>query len=120
MANINDTLSTIMQIEGAMAVSIVDSNNGLMLGSQGKGIDLEYASAGNTELYHAKLKIMKVLGIKENIDDFLITLDTQYHFLIPVQHIEGVFIYAIFSKERSTLALARRRVHDLANELSIS
>ena len=118
--NINDTLSTIMQIEGAMAVSIVDSNNGLMLGSQGKGIDLEYASAGNTELYHAKLKIMKVLGIHEKIDDFLITLDTQYHFLIPVSKIEGVFIYSIFSKERSTLALARRRLHDLADELVLS
>ena len=117
--NIQDTLAEVMKIDGAIAVSVVDGNNGLMLGSQGRGIDLEYASAGNTELYHAKLKIMIVLGINEKIDDFLITLDTQYHFLVPSPKNEGVFIYAIFSKANSTLAMARRRLHDFANELKV-
>ena len=82
MATINQSLNEIMQIEGAIATSIVDSTNGFMLGAEAKAngaIDLEYASAGNTELYHAKQKIMHALNINEKIEDFLITLETQYH-----------------------------------------
>ncbi len=120
MANITQSLDNIMHIEGAIASSIVDSTNGFMLGAQGKGIDLEYASAGNTELYHAKQKIMKALNINEKIEDFLITLETQYHILMPVRHIEGTFIYFVMSKENGTLALARRKLHDIADALEIA
>ena len=116
--NVNAALKEIMLIEGAMASSIVDSNSGFMLGAEGRGIDLEYASAGNTELYHAKQKIMRALGITENIEDFLITLETQYHILMPCHHLEGVFIYFVLGKERGTLALARRKLHDIANVLT--
>lgn len=119
MANISQSLDEIMKIDGAMATSIVDSTNGFMLGAQGKGIDLEYASAGNTELYHAKQKIMKALNINEKIEDFLITMDTQYHILMPIPQVEGAFIYFVMSKADGTLALARRKLHDIATNLVI-
>ncbi len=107
-----------MDIEGAIATSIVDSESGLMLEGDGRGIDLEYASAGNTDLYHAKQKIMKALNINESIEDFLITLETQYHILMPCPHMEGVFIYFVMSKSHGTLALARRLVRDVAKNLT--
>ncbi|MDK4679569.1 hypothetical protein [Kingella negevensis] len=117
MATINETLTEIMDIEGALATSIVDSTNGFMLGSKSRVnslIDLEYASAGNTELYHAKQKIMKALNINEKIEDFLITLESQYHILMPIPQISGAFIYFVMDKENGTLALARRKLHDIA------
>lgn len=119
MAKINQALEELMAIDGAVAVSIVDSNNGFMLGAQGKDLDLEYASAGNTELYHAKQKIMKNLGIQEKIEDFLITMDTQYHILRPVHHLNGVFIYFVLSKSKGTLALARRQISDIGDKLEM-
>lgn len=120
MANITESLSSILNnIEGAKAASIVDSNNGFMLGAEGRGLDLEYASAGNTELYHAKMKIMKALNINEKIEDFLITMETQYHILMPVPHLDGVFIYFVLDKENGTLALARRKLQDIAKKLEL-
>ncbi|MCG7656274.1 hypothetical protein [Wielerella bovis] len=122
MASINETLDEIMEIEGAIATSIVDSTNGFMLGAKAKAngsIDLEYASAGNTELYHAKQKIMQALNINENIEDFLITLETQYHILMPISQIGGAFIYFVMSKEHGTLALARRKLHDIALKIEL-
>lgn len=119
MANVTDTISEIMKIDGAKAVSIVDASTGMMLGAEGKGLDLEYASAGNTELYHAKQKIMKSLNINEKIEDFLITLDTQYHVLVPSKKDDTIFIYAVFMKADCTLALARRKLTELASTLSI-
>ena len=122
MATINQSLNEIMQIEGAIATSIVDSTNGFMLGAEAKAngaIDLEYASAGNTELYHAKQKIMHALNINEKIEDFLITLETQYHILMPIPQIAGTFIYFVMSKEHGTLALARRKLHDIALKVEL-
>ena len=116
---ISQALDECMAIDGAIAASVVDSNNGFMLGAQGKELDLEYASAGNTELYHAKQKIMKNLGINEKIDDFLVTLDTQLHVLMPCHHLEGVFIYFVMSKAKGTLALARRQLKEIAGKLEL-
>lgn len=117
MATIKEVLAEIMKIDGAMAASIVDANSGFMLGSEGKGLDLEFASAGNTELYHAKQKIMKTLGIHENIEDFLITLETQYHILYPIPHVEGTFVYFVMSKHDGTLALARRSIQSIVKNV---
>lgn len=119
MATVKETLETIMKIDGAIATSIVDSNNGFMLGAEGKGLDLEYASAGNTELYHAKMKIMKTLNINEKIEDFLITLESQYHILYPIPHIEGTFVYFVMQKDGGTLALARRAIQAAVKELTL-
>lgn len=70
--SIEQSLQLIVKMEGAMAAAVVDANTGFMLGAMSKSstIDLEYASASNTELYHAKQRIMKSLGIKEQIEDF--------------------------------------------------
>ena len=117
---ISQALDECMAIDGAIAASVVDSNNGFMLGAQGKGLDLEYASAGNTELYHAKQKIMKNLGLtNEKIDDFLITLTTQLHILMPAHQLDGVFIYFVLDKGKGTLALARRQLKDIAAKLEL-
>ena len=62
MANLNESMSELMTIDGAMAVSLVDSNSGMLLAQAGSGVDLEVAAAGNTEVVRAKLKTMKALG----------------------------------------------------------
>lgn len=119
MATVKEVLETVMGIDGAMAASIVDATSGMMLGAQGKGLDLELASAGNTKLYHSKYEIMKALGINQKIEDFLITLEDQYHILQPANHLDGVFIYCVLSIEKSTLALARRTLKSAVAELKV-
>lgn len=117
MATIKEVLSNIMKIDGAMAVSIVDANNGFMLGSEGKGFDLEFASAANTELYRSQQKIMETLGIHEKVEDFLITIETQYHILYPIPHVQGTFVYFVMNKTEGTLALARRSIQAASKDL---
>ncbi len=85
MANLNDSLGTIMKLDGAMCAALVDANSGMMLGSAGHAaLDLELAAAGNTEVVRAKLKTMKSLGLTDTIEDILITLGKQYHIIRPV------------------------------------
>ncbi len=91
----------------------------MLLGSIGSGVDLELAAAGNTEVVRAKLKTMKSLNLNDRIDDILITLGKQYHVIRPLQQHEGLFIYLVLDKDRSNLALARRKTQDIEQKLAV-
>ena len=119
MANIQDSLASIMTIDGCIAAALVDSNSGLVLGKAGSGIDLDLAGAGNTEVVRAKMKAMKSLKLNESIEDILITLGTQYHIIRPMKNKEGLFIYVVLLKDRANLALARMKTADVEKDLSV-
>lgn len=118
MATIKQTLDEILTLDGAMCAAIVDSTSGMMLGSAGSGVDLEVAAAGNTEVMRAKNKTMRALGLNDLVEDILITLGKQYHIIRPASRKEGVFIYVVLDKQRSNLAMARRKVQDVDKELA--
>ncbi|MEJ5031829.1 MULTISPECIES: hypothetical protein [unclassified Comamonas] len=119
MANLNDSLSDLMTMDGALCAAVVDYSSGMMLGSIGSGVDMELAAAGNTEVVRAKMKTMKALGLNDNIDDILITLGKQYHLIRPSQKLAGIFVYYVLDKARSNLALARRKVADVESNMSM-
>ena len=112
MATINQTLEDLLSTDGAICAAIVDSTSGMILGSVGSGIDLEVAAAGNTEVIRSKMKTMRALGLNDVIDDILITLGKQYHIIRPSSRKEGVFIYFVLDKNKSNLAMARRKTMD--------
>jgi len=119
MANIKETLDTMLTIEGAKAAAIVDSDSGMVLGKEGSGLDLDLAGAGNTEVVRAKLKTMKSLGLKDSIDDILISLSSQYHIIRPMGDRPAVFLYLVLDKAKSNLALARMKTKECDESLSL-
>ena len=119
MANIDDSLSGLMGIDGAMGACIVDYTTGMSLGTIGSGVDLELAAAGNTEVVKAKMDTMKSLGIEGGIEDILITLDSQLHIIKPSLNNTGLFIYLVLDKGKSNLALARRKVQSIDEALEV-
>ena len=121
MGNLAQSLEELMQIDGASAAAVVDSNSGMVLGKAGGGgLDLDVAGAGNTEVVRAKMKTMKSLGLKgEGIEDILITLSSQYHIIRPMKNKEGLFIYVVLLKDRANLALARMKTADVEKDLSV-
>ena len=62
---------------------------------------------------------MKSLNLNDRIDDILITLGKQYHVIRPLQQHDGLFIYLVLDKEKSNLALARRKVQDVEQKLAV-
>ena len=118
MAKIKQTLDELMTLDGSMCAALVDSSSGMILGSIGSGVDLEVAAAGNTEVVRAKAKTMRALGLNDVIEDILITLGKQYHIIRPCSRKEGVFLYFVLDKQRSNLAMARRKTQDVDKELA--
>lgn len=119
MSNIEKSLQELMSVDGAMATCIVDYMSGMMLGSSGSGIDLELAAAGNSQVVRAKMETMKSLNISGDINDILITLDNQIHIIKPTLKHDGLFIYLVLDKAKSNLALARRKVQMVENDLVV-
>lgn len=119
MASIQQSLDELLTLDGALVAALVDSDSGMMLGQAGSGVDLELAAAGNTEVMRAKIKTMKSLKLDDVIEDILITLGKQYHIIRPLVRAEGTFFYYVLDKNKSNLALARRKLQSIEAEVAL-
>ncbi|MEO5874057.1 MAG: hypothetical protein ABIS86_11965 [Streptosporangiaceae bacterium] len=114
MSNPDQTLKEMMTIDGAIGAAIVDYGSGMALGVLGstKALDLQVASAGNTEVVRAKMRTIEQLGLKDSIEDILITLAKQYHLIRPLagRGGQGLFLYLALDRGRANLAMARHQL----------
>jgi hypothetical protein len=122
--NIETALKEAMAIDGALGVALVDWGSGMSLGTQGGGkyLDLEVASAGNTEVVRAKMRTMEALRLDDSIEDILITLAKQYHIIRLLRrsdNSQGLFLYLVLDRSKANLALARHNLKRIDNELIV-
>ncbi|MET7337387.1 hypothetical protein [Nonomuraea sp. NPDC005650] len=123
MASMDVSLKEMMTIDGALGAAIVDYGSGMALGTLGgsKDLDLQVAAAGNTEVVKAKLRTMDSLGLKENIEDILITLSGQYHIIRPItgRGGKGLFLYLALDRARANLAMSRHQLRGIEEKLEV-
>lgn len=119
MATLNESMAACMQIDGAVAAALVDFGSGMALAKIGSGINLDVAAAGNTEVVKAKMKTMASLGLKDVIEDVLITLSTQYHLIRPIPHKQGLFLYLAMDKSKGNLAMARFKLMEIEQGITV-
>ena len=116
--NYDNAVSQMLNVDGALAAAVVDFDSGMLLAGGGSAaIDLEIAAAGNTEVIRAEMKTMEMLGLKDEIEDILISLGRQYELIRPLQRHNGLFLYSVLDKSKSNLALARRSLVDVEREM---
>jgi hypothetical protein len=123
MAEMDVALKDVMQIDGAIGAALVDRTSGMALGTTGgnKDFDPTVAAAANTDVLSAKLRAMELLGLRESIEDVLVTLETQYHLIRPLtgRAGQGLFLYLALNKSRANLAMARHRLRAVERTLDI-
>lgn len=124
MANTEAALKESMTtIDGTIGVALVDYSSGMALGTLGgsKDLDLSVAAAGNTDVVRAKVRTMELLGLKDEIEDILITLGSQYHLirLLTGRGHNGLFLYLALDKSRANLAMARHQLRKIEAELEV-
>lgn len=121
MADVKESLNAAMAIDGALGAALVDYTSGMCLGMAGGGsqLNMEVAAAGNTAVVRSKMKVMKDLGLKDGIEDILITLGRQYHLIRPLRKSPNLFLYLATDRDRSNLALARHKLNDIEDNLNV-
>ena len=114
-------ISSLNEISGFIAGCLVDSETGLVLASEGgsSSFDVETAAAANTEVVRAKSRAMQALGLKDHIEDILVSLGDQYHLVRPLASNQAIFIYVALDRKLANLGMARIGVRNLESGLKL-
>jgi CheY-like chemotaxis protein len=121
MLSVKQFLELAIQIEGAIAVAMVDWKSGMTLGAIGgdSAFNLGTAIAGNIEVVRTKLKIMSNLGLKDKIENILITLSSQYHVIKLFESRTNLFFYMVLSKSKSNLDTVNSKLAEIESKIII-
>jgi hypothetical protein len=67
------------------------------------------------------MRTMADLGLKDAIEDILITLGSQFHLIRPLTSTrgEGLFLYVALQKASANLAMARRQLQSIEHDLVV-
>ena len=123
--NVETALKEALSIDGAVGAALVDFESGMSLGTLGGGdwLDLEVASAGNTEVVRSKMRVMASLALDDAIEDILITLGRQYHLIRLIgdtgRGAPTLFLYLVLERGRANLALARHHLKRIEGDLTV-
>jgi hypothetical protein len=116
---VKTALDEAMAIDGALGACLVDCSSGMCLGTAGgQGLNLEVAAACNTEVVKAQMRTMSQLGLRDRIEDLLITLGSQYHLIRMVNGASSLFLYVALNKASTTLAMARLQLAQLEQKIA--
>lgn len=115
-------LSPLTALDGYIGSCLVDSDSGMVLATDGGGgiIDMETAAAANTQVVAAKRRAIKALDLKEKIEDILISLNTQYHLIRPLDSNDALFVYVALDRTKANLGLARIELKKFEKGLDFS
>ena len=114
---LNENLKS--NIDGYIAMSIVDVNSGETLFSESlnSAFDIDLASACNLEVVKAKLKAIDTLELDDHIDNIFIHLQNEIH-IIDVTDSKDYFIYLSLDSNKSSIGLVKSLLKKYSKKLN--
>jgi hypothetical protein len=122
---VQECLDSALALDGALGIAVGDWKSGMCLGFKGtdtaafRESNLEMAIATTTEVIRAKIRVLEAVGVKEDIEEILIVLKTQYHLVRLVRSVSGLFFYLAMDRDKGNLALARIKLDQISEQLLI-
>lgn len=106
-------------VSGFIAVAVTEVKTGMSYKSLSvnSAFDPELASAYNLEVVKAKMTAIKALGLKEEIQDIMITLTNQIH-IISISENGEYFIYLAVDSNKANLGMSRSILKKYSKEIA--
>ena len=126
MLGVDDCLRQAMAIPGAIGASLVDYTTGFPVASAGTAPDADHdaAAAGTAAVVQAvnSRSLFTSVVPHDLLEDLIITTAGGYHLLrlVPTDFDSRLVLYVWLDRALGNLAVARRRMHALADELVTS
>lgn len=108
----------LIDVDGFLLANLVDGESGMSMASAGHGLDVDLDSAVGTSVVKSIEGAIMRLGLKDEIDDTLISLGGSYHLLRPLRTKRHIFIHLALDRNRANLAMARHSLRKFEEELS--
>lgn len=106
---VRSPLAPLRELEGCTAACLVDTESGVVLGSELADADaeLQLAAAGYAELFRRERATVAALALDDHLEDVLITLGHEYHILRAVAVRPSLCIYVVIDRRLGNLGMAR-------------
>ena len=97
------------KLDGYAAACLVDSDSGVVVGSDGRGggLDVHAAAACFAEVFRLERAVLARLVPDDRLEDLVVTLDEQVHMLRALAAQPALFLYVVLDRRPGTLMLAR-------------
>lgn len=116
--NIDECLEGVMLIDGAVGAALVDWTSGLVyLHSDQTSDEISVAAAGTAEIVLAEIRLMTAVGVRDRIEDIVITLGSRYHLVRLVRSYPAFYLYLVLDREHANLGMARIQLSEAEETL---
>ena len=115
-------LEAAMAIDGALGVALVDSETRVALDwlRADETTQIEEMALGNVDVVRAKLATLVSLGLKEAVEDIIVTLGRQYHVIRTFTRRPSLFVYLALERGAANLGMARHLLSSIESRFFIA
>ncbi len=108
-------------VPGFIAVAISEIKTGICYYSLSalKSFDVELAASFNLEVVKAKLNAISALELNMNIDNIMITLDSQIH-IVEISPNNDFFVYLAVDSTKANLGMIKSLFNKYKKEINLS
>lgn len=117
---VREALERGRELEGSLATLLVETATGKLIAAAigAKGVDLEVAARATAELARQKPRVDQAIGLKDTMEEILLTSLRRYYLLRPVGSEDRTFLLLVLDRSKASLAAAQRALADMEKELS--
>jgi hypothetical protein len=111
--NIRECLESVMLIHGALGAALVDWTTMRVVSvAEGSLDEVSRQASANSAVVVAKIRLMRQLGVRDRIEEFVVTFDSRYHVIRLARSYPSYLFFLVLDRASANLAMARM---ELAN-----
>lgn len=107
-------------LEGSLATLLVETASGNLVAAAigAKGVDLEVAARATSEFARQKPKVEETIGLKDAVEEVLLTSTRRYYLLRPVGSEDRMFLLLVLDRSKANLTAAQKELAAMERELT--
>lgn len=117
---IREALERGRTVEGSLATLLVETATGALVAAAigSKGVDVEVAAAATAEFARQKPRVEERIGLKDSVEEVLLTSTRRYYLLRPVGSGDRMFLLLVLDRTRANLSAAQEELAAIERTLA--